>query len=772
LVLIFKIRKLKIKKIQNIFTNYCNRLALIVCLPVCMIIPQLNYAQLAGKYIDASYFTKINFGSRSHWAQPWRAYQETVPAHQFLNGVGIGGPSVDIDGFFNYDLFFEHLSKCGYTNYRIEIGWGNVLYDDETKLGNKADRYAEIIRAGKKWNMRPVLLANCNSGVPCPLIFFERTVTNAASAGATKLTLNNTQDLIIRKSGLRDLTEYWASEILITAINGNEVTLSKPLPNSIAAGTGIKMSTLKYQPFSKPGTDEYRETIAGWKRYIETISAFMVNQLATSSSTDKGYDLEIYNELTFGDRFLYINNYYEPDLYDQNSFNDEDIWSNLVKVSAEVAAQKPDLFSGVQIADGFANTIPWPNAKQQPVQVSAISKHPYKGRSSYPDTNLRGNALDVFGNITIFEPAYTAVFPEYYGTAIQTETLVRDMGPISNFINGTEHGRNTRIINGQTAPVNVWITEVAYDAQEDGVTDLERVRYIRAKSVARYLAFYLNKGVTKLCLFTSYENELGLGHVKKDFIDYCANNNNTAYPDDDKPYISPAMLVTKNITNFFKKDLDSTLLATRNITVEDITDKHNNSQFKGNNTKETPDLFNREVLAILPYQSNSKKFIIPYYVITRDIKKDLPPEKYRVTLSGIDGNLAHVKVYDPLNDRDVPVIVADRKINEITLELTAVDYPYLLNIEEYESSKISQSLSIVPNPNNGSFNLTFSNLQKGNYTLEVNNILGQHVYKETLTNFSGNINKLLSLPNIEKGVYIITLTNSNNKKISKKLLVQ
>ncbi len=82
-----------------------------------------------------------------------------------------------------------------------------------------------------------------------------------------------------------------------------------------------------------------------------------------------------------------------------------------------------------------------------------------------------------------------------------------------------------------------------------------------------------------------------------------------------------------------------------------------------------------------------------------------------------------------------------------------------------------QSFSVFPNPSNGNFNVTYDSLEKENYTLEVINLLGQSVYNENLTNFSGNLNKQLSLPSKEKGVYIITLTNSNNNKISKKVVV-
>ncbi len=83
----------------------------------------------------------------------------------------------------------------------------------------------------------------------------------------------------------------------------------------------------------------------------------------------------------------------------------------------------------------------------------------------------------------------------------------------------------------------------------------------------------------------------------------------------------------------------------------------------------------------------------------------------------------------------------------------------------------SESLSIVPNPNKGSFNITFDGLQKDNYFLEVTNLLGQSVYKENLNTISGDLSKQLIIQSKEKGVYVITLTNSNNNKISKKLVV-
>ncbi|MGI8793595.1 MAG: hypothetical protein ACR2H3_10530 [Acidimicrobiales bacterium] len=39
--------------------------------------------------IDASQQTALDFGERSHWLQPWRAYLDTVPAQRLRDAVGI-----------------------------------------------------------------------------------------------------------------------------------------------------------------------------------------------------------------------------------------------------------------------------------------------------------------------------------------------------------------------------------------------------------------------------------------------------------------------------------------------------------------------------------------------------------------------------------------------------------------------------------------------------------------------------------------------------------
>ncbi|WP_373541478.1 hypothetical protein [Chamaesiphon sp.] len=623
-------------------------------------------------YTDRSHFDNLPFGSHSHWLQPWRAYLETFPAAKFLQGVGI---QLDLNDRENPDLVLQMLATHGIQTARIEIGWNNLSYERET-LQN--DRLQAILKACKRWGVRPLILLNANQGIPTPTQFFQRTVTANISAGSRQIQLNDTSGLTIGKSGLNNLTDAgWAAEALITAIDGKTVTLSKPLPKAIAAGSSVKMATLKYRPFSQPGSADYRQTIAGWQHYVGTVAQFTANTLGTTQSNDKGFDMEIWNELTFGSKFLSINNYYSPALA---TYDEESIWRNLVTATADHAIANPRQFAGVKFSDGFANTIPWPAASTQPVRISAISKHPYANRKNFPKDEQRGEKIDALGKPTDFIPTYSAMFPEYYATALQTETLLRDAAPLTNEIYGVWHGRYARQVKGRVIPTDVWITETGFAPDEHGVTEPFRALALKAKTTARYYTFYLNKGVTKLYLYSAASGDLGLGIVQDNFLEYARTH--SVYPKNDRAYVSPALQITSRIVRQMKQNLDPNLTKTRQLQLDSISDPHNQIQFRGDGTAAHPHLYNRDVFAFLPYQVNSHRFVVPYYVMTRDVTKNLSPAKFAIQISNLRVQGAAVSVYDPLHDRLVPIEIERRGSNFLNLTLSATDYPYLLIIQE------------------------------------------------------------------------------------------
>ena len=632
----------------------------------------MHSGTLASAYTDPNYQLDIPFGARSHWIQPWRAYLETVPANRFLNGLGVVLSSPD-----NADLVLEHLARHGIKLTRIEVGWGNLNYEDES-LTSPSLRAA--LQACKKWGIRPIILLNANQGAPCPARYFYRTVTAEAAAGATSVQLDGTTGLVLGRSGLSNLTGYWAAEALITAIDGHTVTLSKPLPKAIPANTRVSMATLKYRPFSPPGTPEGEETLNGWRRYVETVARYAGEALGTADNRgDKGFDLEIWNELTFGSNFLYINAYYRPAPY---QYNQDVVWGNLLQATVDCARQAPGAFSGVQVADGFASTIPWPSASNQPVGIGAICKHPYPRDRSFPvddDGRSSVNAQLQLENRG-WVPGYRCRFPEYGGTAIQTEHLIRDMSPLTTRIATDAHGRQARVADGRVVECDTWITETGYDPHGYGVVDAPTALTLKAKATARTLCFYLQKGVKNLTLFSSGAGDLEYGIVQDNFIDYAKSHK--AYPDDDSSYTSPALMVTKRIVDLMSQGLDSALMATRPLQVTSISDAHDHRQFDGDGTAAHPPLYDRDVLAILPFEVNAGRFVIPYYVMTRDLTQALAPEVFTISLKGVNAASIRARAYDPLNDRDVPVTVDSASGNAITLTAVAADYPYLLIIDD------------------------------------------------------------------------------------------
>jgi Secretion system C-terminal sorting domain len=82
-----------------------------------------------------------------------------------------------------------------------------------------------------------------------------------------------------------------------------------------------------------------------------------------------------------------------------------------------------------------------------------------------------------------------------------------------------------------------------------------------------------------------------------------------------------------------------------------------------------------------------------------------------------------------------------------------------------------QSLEIFPNPNDGVFDLKFESRLKENYTVEITNAVGQVIYREDIIDFSGLFNRKLDISKSGAGIYLLTVSASDNRAI-RKLIVR
>lgn len=633
---------------------------------------------ISNEPINPEQLTRITFGNYSHWLQPWRGYLETMPATHFLDGLGI---VLNTGRGEDAGPILKMCAKNGIKHARIEIGWGNLDYDDERNIHNTEDLAARL-QACMAVGIRPLILLNGHHALPCPTKLFARTVAADAEAGAREVVLDKADDLTLGHSGITDIEGGVAASFLITKIDGCTVTLSRPLPKKLVAGTKVQMATLKYAPFGDSSTEEGQATLEGWKRYARRVADFAATTLGTKGKGDLGFDLEIWNELSFGSNFVDQSRYYDPL---PRPFTMDAVFLDIVRATAEAAEAEPSSFAGVRLVNGFSNTTPWPASGDMPARVTALSHHPYAGRRVFPGEKSKHNALNALGlpDASGFEPTYEESFPEYCASALQTEMMVRDMAPLETNIYNASHGRFTR----QGNPCWCWITEVNYAPGEDAVTDQARALELKTKAILRYYCFYLNKGVERLYLFGAGANEpklgdLELGVLKQDFVNHTIKNK--TYPNDDASWTSPALVAVRRVADRMRDGLDMHLCPTRALKLVSVKDTHGAKQFEGdpNNLLEHPPLYDRDVLAMLPFQVNAKKFVIPFYVVTRDIKRDLSEEKFTVEIQGVAGRGAMLTTYDPVLDRrrNVRVISADAGV--LTLELPAVDYPVLLELEE------------------------------------------------------------------------------------------
>lgn len=64
-----------------------------------------------------------------------------------------------------------------------------------------------------------------------------------------------------------------------------------------------------------------------------------------------------------------------------------------------------------------------------------------------------------------------------------------------------------------------------------------------------------------------------------------------------------------------------------------------------------PPLTHEDVFAFLPFQVNTRRLVIPVYVMTYDVSRRMPEVTYEVLIRGVDRDVKSLRMTDPITGR-------------------------------------------------------------------------------------------------------------------------
>lgn len=656
--------------------------------------------------IDPGQLTEMPFGVSSYWLQPWRSSLETQPATSLQNAIGV---NFDVTPQESSDTA-RLLHDSGFRRARLEISWNHMSYANPSQLADAAS-WTPYITAFRDNDIRPLILLNANDGGPVPMTTLKLTLRAPAAQGARTVSLSSGSAAQV-VPGLTGIDEDGVvAKVLITSVDALDIaTLSQPLPASLGAGP-VAAATLRYEPFAPPylangaPNPRFEQTLSGWLTYVKGVADFVRSVYGSDN-----FDVEVWNELSFGSDFLSESNYYNP-VPDPGSTGD--VTNALLQATIQMLHDPANGLSDVQVGDGFSNQEPFTSGTTVPPGTAAIDKHYYvRSMNIYPGSPTESGIqpVDAQGQPApnpngvvqhVFTPTFRAFFPEFYLTGIKTETLMRDLSPIQTSIFGTPHGADTHPVG--SPPPTLWMTEDNLDQTEATANGLPAgdLQEFQAKAAMRFYVSYASEGMQAIDLFAA-KGGACCQMIPQAFFNAV----------DKRPGIYPGRL--GGLTMRAVGRLTSTLSAAqqivqpRQLTLDAIAQYGDDSQFTGNGTSAFPNLYNRDVLAFFPFQVSENRFVAAVYVMTRDLTQhytsspapgqtayDLPPEEFRLTIGNVDAAHATVSLTDPLTGTQQPAAIVSRNGSEIEVQLAATDSPRMLTIDDGPSATAPPGTSPV-----------------------------------------------------------------------------
>jgi len=708
-------------------------------------------AALEGPYEDPANYN-VPFGIISYYNHPWRGYMDTWPASRYLEC-----PSAQWNVPHKYaKALAPLLEEWGIRSLRIEIGWGSMGWDGDL-MPHVKQRLTELLRLLKQHNIRPLMLLNAHHGVPCPMREVRVEVVQDAKKGDTTLKLKSTQGIRPGYTGLPHPKDYWAAALLITRIDDDgTVHLSRKLIEDVKAGP-LRLQELKYQPFQGTKLEDgtpvpaAMETFRGWLEYAAAVGRCCRQALGTEGQPDAGFDIEVWNEQTFGSNFLHIERYYDDppryaEYYQHRKTRPRlphyapdarlefvqrgSTCYNILPMTIDYFNDPANGFPGVRVISGFANQWPWDSGTGLWDGQAGFSRHYYTGgwRDCSPETPLgkvNSGTIDALGRFdgtkdgkdwhtiipgTNFVPTFRCGFPEFLHSGFKTESLSRDVIPDSRLVRFRGHGRYTH--NGDYRTAELWETEVNYHrwpffaklmketgTQRDDPRILALDQHMAGKMLLRQYLFHAHKGLRRIYIFCLNADPCSFGMLPREF--YAAlDKTNGELTDEVRATIPPEFTGLAWLKNLMAKGIE--MPEPRALRVDKLVEYKPRLVFAGDGTPAHPHVWNRDWFAFLPFQLTANEYVIPYYVVTLDVthewdktkdpldpaRYDMPDQEFDVTIGNVRGIGARVSCYDPLTNRDVPVKTVAATPTSLTVRLRTVDYPRVLRVIEDQAGPL------------------------------------------------------------------------------------
>ena len=591
-------------------------------------------------YVDPSQL-KLPEPYFSFARQPWRSYLEATPALTYLTGLGVVWNSA-VPGRSDAQIAAQ-LAAAGFRRVRLEVPWSAMRWDEEGLSADAAGRLVATLRALKEHGLRADILLNAHHGAPGPMRVGEWRSSRASAAGTRELAVQGPLTGIEPgRSELLSLGSSAHAGPLITRVSSDgTLTLSRPLDRDLPAGAVLQIAQLKYLPLFPVGTGEFERTAAGWLRYADRVVRIVLENYGS------GFDVEIWNELSFGSDFLDIDNYYVPPLLKPGG-DFLHAGGSAWELARRTAAEVHGLDAGVRVIWGFSNTSFLHTAVQAlPPGIDGQSYHPY---GTGPRCYSQIVAGDEHYNAGGFVPDGCAVMPEGWAqTFQQSETLMRLLNPAARAAHppGVPHFEHL-------------MTEHGFSPRELSITDRASALRAKEKFLLRAPMFWLNKGIAGLYVFGLYDrDDPGFGVLLAD----------------GEP--SPAMTALHRAVLRFA---DSRPVEARTLDASVVRVAGPGGVYRNDPAGRV--VAQQQRVALLPFAVSDRKLIVGMYVMTEDFPADLAPQAYRITLYGVSGRGAALRYYDPLSDSAQPLQLLAGTGEQLSVALALTDTPRLLEITQ------------------------------------------------------------------------------------------